>query len=108
MKAIDDDWLVSDVGTRGRGVEIQNPRTGHIVILAYDQIHHFSEDIARDWKGQSHGVFELRAQLALSGPQAIFEPLPYSCPNCGAATPRSKTGRNRGSPTVGAAAPKGS
>ena len=100
LKAIDDDWLVSDVGTRGKGVEIHNPRTGHNVLLAYDQIHHFSEDISRDWNGLSHGFFELRAQLALSGPRATFEPLPSYCPNCGAATSRNKVVAGRESSTV--------
>ena len=98
LKAIDDDWLVADVGARSKGVEIHNPRTRHVVHVAYDQIHHFSEDIARDWNGLSHGFFELRAQLTLSGAWATFEPLPSYCPNCGAATSRSKaTAGNRSS-----------
>ena len=101
LKAVDDDWLVANVGTSAKGVEIHNPRTGHIVKLAYDQIHHFSEDIARDRNGLLHGFFELRVQLALSGPQARFEPLPSYCPNCGVASSRSKTGSSkRSSATV--------
>ena len=48
LKSIDDDWLVADVPKGARGVEIHNIRTGHVVRLAPDQIHHFSEDIARD------------------------------------------------------------
>ena len=102
LKAIDDDWIVADVGTRSKGVEVNNPRTGHVLQLAYDQIHHFSEDIARDWNGLSHGFFELRAQLTLSGPSATFEPLPSYCPNCGAATSRSKTtvGTSTGKPPI--------
>ena len=107
MKAIDDEWLVADVGTKARGVEIHNPRTGHVVRLAYDQIHHFSEDVARDWNGLSHGFFELRAQLILSGPRADLEPLPSYCPNCGAAVSRSKTMAGTKSSTVEILNPKG-
>jgi hypothetical protein len=101
LKAIDDDWLVAKVGTSAKGVEIHNPRTGHVVQLAYDQIHHFAEDIARDWNGLSHGFFELRGQLTLSGPRASHEPLPSYCPNCGVATSRSKApSSKRSSATV--------
>jgi hypothetical protein len=108
LKAIDDDWLVANVGASAKGVEIHNPRTGHVVKLAYDQIHHFSEDIARDWNGLSHGFFELRGQLTLSGPRAWLELLPSYCSNCGAATSGTKTtlGR-RSSATVDASKTKG-
>ena len=88
LKALDDDWAVTDVGTHGAGVGIANFRTGHVVRLAFDQIHHFSEDIARDRGGISHGFFELRGQLRLCGPRAELEPLPSYCPVCGAATSR--------------------
>lgn len=97
LKAIDDDWLVANVGTSATGVEIHNPRTGHVVKLAYDQIHHFSEDIARDWNGLSHGFFELRGQLTLSGPRATLEPLPSYCPTCGLASSRTKASQSKGS-----------
>ena len=107
LKSIDDDWLVAHVGTKARGVEIHNSRTGHIAKLAYDQIHHFSEDVARDWNGLSHGFFELRAQLTLSGPRVELEPLPSYCPNCGAATSRSKTIASTKSSTVEKLNPKG-
>jgi hypothetical protein len=108
LKAIDDDWLVANVGTSANGVEIHNPRTGHVVKLAYDQIHHFSDDIARDRNGLSHGFFELRGQLALSGPRATLEPLPSYCPNCGVATSRSKArSSKRSSATVEASKTKG-
>jgi hypothetical protein len=90
LKILDDDWLVEDVGNTTRGVVIRNCRTDHVVKLAYDQIHHFAEDIQRDWNGLSHGFFELRAQLTLSGLTAALEPLPSYCPNCGTATSRSK------------------
>jgi hypothetical protein len=98
LKAIDDDWIVSDVATYGPGVGIQNIRTNHVLRLGFDQIHHFSEDVARDRAdGVRHGFFELRGQVRLSGPRAEVEPLPSYCPVCGAATRRTASSSRQGS-----------
>lgn len=108
LKAMDDDWLVANVGASIRGVEIHNHRTGHVVRLPYDQIHHFSEDIARDWNGLLHGFFELRGQLTLSGPKAWLEPLPSNYPKCGASTSGTKKSlETRSSATVDSSKMKG-
>ena len=91
LKSIDDDWIVTNVGSEAKGVEIRNTRTDHVIRLAYDRIHHFSEDVARNWNGLSHGFFELRSQVVLSGSRAELQPLSSYCPNCRAATSRRKT-----------------
>ena len=107
LKSIDDDWIVTDVSSTLRGIEIRNIRTDHVVKLPHDQIHHFSEDVARDRNGLSYGFFELRAQLTLSGSQAKLEPLPSYCPNCRAATSLGKTIVSRQLSTVQKLNPKG-
>lgn len=90
LRALDDDWLVAAVGAGVKGVEIRNSRTGHFIKLQYDQIHHFAEDVSRDWNGLLHGFLELRCQLRLSGSRVDIEPLPSYCPNCGATLSRRK------------------
>lgn len=83
LKAMDDDWLVTNIGERTAGIDISNIRTGHVVKLTYDQVHHYSDDLAPSRDGLRHGIFELRVQVLLLGRDSDCEPLPSYCPNCG-------------------------
>ena len=75
LRSIDDDWLVESIDST-KGVFISNVRTGHRVILGFDQIHHYTTDPHLERDGLRHGFFELRVQLTLRGANARPEPFP--------------------------------
>ena len=74
LPPIDDDWVVMDVREQGGVVRLDNPRTGHFVLLGHDRIHHFDHEPQRDWDGLKHGMFVLRTQLVLSGNNVFYLP----------------------------------
>jgi len=73
LPPLDDDWIVMAVSAQGV-VQIDNPRTGHFVLLGADRIHHFEHEPHRDWDGLKHGLYELRTQLVLSGNCVFYRP----------------------------------
>lgn len=78
LRAVDDDWLVQSIEPK-KGVLVSNTRTGHFVLLGFDQVHHYTTDPHLERDGLRHGFFELRVQVALRGAEVFVEPLPSYC-----------------------------
>jgi hypothetical protein len=68
LPPVDDDWWM---GEDSDGVRITNTATGHVAVLGFDQVHHYSTDAAR---GKGHGVLTLNAQLHIGGNALWTEP----------------------------------
>lgn len=82
LPEIDDEWLVNQASTDS--VEISNARTGHVIHLPPDHIHHFTS--AGAGNGLPRAILQLVAQYYLRGASAWFEitrpgtPLPFPEP----------------------------
>jgi hypothetical protein len=72
LPQIDDDWILTEVNERG--LRIQNIRTHHVRLVAFDHVHHYMSDPARDWDSLKHGFLDLNVQLTLSGCNVFTEP----------------------------------
>lgn len=77
LQPIDDDWDIAR-WDEDSGIELVNINTYHLARLAFDHIHHFSPDPARDARGLKHGFLQLNVQIFLKPIGLNIEPLPPS------------------------------
>ena len=69
LSNIDDDWIIKDV--LSETVELSNTRTGHVIILGKDHIHHFTSNPHR---GPNYGFLTLHVQIFVRGNECSIRP----------------------------------
>lgn len=73
LPRIDDEWVVESV--EQDGANLRNLRTDHKVIVAWDHLHSYTSDPARNSEGVKSGFARLRVQVFLYADRAEIEPL---------------------------------
>jgi len=73
LPRIDDEWVVESV--EQEGAILRNVRTDHKVIIAWDHLHNYTSDPARNSEGIKRGFARLRVQVFLHADRAEIEPL---------------------------------
>ncbi|MDE3100112.1 MAG: hypothetical protein KGJ88_11625 [Verrucomicrobiota bacterium] len=73
IEDVDDVWILESV-SRNDGVKLHNVRTGHVVVLLEDHVHHFTSDpLPHD--GLKHGFLELSVHVRLDPKGLKVEPI---------------------------------
>ena len=72
ISEIDDDWIIEKVSNEG--VDISNPRTGHVTRLGKDHIYNFTTNPDKSRGSTKHGFLTLTVQIYLQGQNLTIRP----------------------------------